>query len=122
MNWQAYPNFSKSEFDCKETGENNMRPEFLDKLQALRTVYGKPITISSGFRSAKHSIEARKSRPGYHSKGLACDIACSSDEAFKIVQLAYKHDFKGIGVSQNSKGARFVHLDSRDSIPVLYSY
>lgn len=33
--WSKYPNFKQSEFDCKETGENDMQPEFMDKLQAL---------------------------------------------------------------------------------------
>lgn len=26
MDWSKYPNFSKSEFDCRDTGENAMQP------------------------------------------------------------------------------------------------
>jgi len=121
-NWTQYANFEKHEFDCKHTGNNRMQPEFLKKLQALRTEYGRPMRVTSGYRDPEHPIESRKSEPGQHSKGVACDIACWSDEAFKIVDLAFKHGFTGIGISQNSRGARFVHLDIRDSVPVIYSY
>lgn len=62
MDWSKYPNFSKREFDCKETGENRMTVEFMDKLQELRTRYGKPMRITSGYRSPQHSIEAAKAQ------------------------------------------------------------
>ena len=122
LNWDAYPNFSKAEFDCKETGDNAMQPHFLERLQALRTEYGKPMRITSGYRSPKHSIEVRKVKPGYHAKGIACDVGCHSDDAFDIVKLALKHGFTGIGVSQNKRGARFIHLDLRTETPIIFSY
>lgn len=122
IEWTKYPNFGKREFDCSQTGRNEMKPEFLDKLQALRTEYGKPMRITSGYRHPSHAIEAAKENPGTHSAGIACDVACWSDDAYEIVRLAIKHGFTGIGISQNSRGARFVHLDMRDSVPVIYSY
>jgi hypothetical protein len=39
MNWNDYPNFSKEEFDCKHSGKNEMKPDFMDMLQDLRTKY-----------------------------------------------------------------------------------
>ena len=60
MNWSDYPNFSKREFDCKETGLNDMQPEFMRKLQELRDLYGKPMKITSGYRSKFHSAEVKK--------------------------------------------------------------
>src|SRR5690625_5940358 len=60
INWGDYDHFSKSEFDCRETGENAMRPAFVDKLQALRYEYGRPMIITSGYRSPRHSIESAK--------------------------------------------------------------
>jgi zinc D-Ala-D-Ala carboxypeptidase len=50
MNWDLYKNFSKSEFDCKHTGKNEMRPEFMQVLQEIRIAYNKPMVISSGYR------------------------------------------------------------------------
>lgn len=111
MNWNDYPNFRKEEFDCQQTGENAMRPEFMNKLQLLRTKYGKPMKVTSGYRSPKHSIEKAKATPGTHAQGIACDIGCTGPEAFEIVRLALELGFTGIGISQKSTGARFVHLD-----------
>ena len=111
MDWSKYPNFSKSEFDCKETGENRMNAEFMDKLQALRIRYGKPMIITSGYRSPRHSIEAKKQQPGTHAQGIACDVAVHGADAYELIELAMNLGFTGIGVSQKSGGPRFVHLD-----------
>ena len=107
MNWSDYPNFAKSEFDCKHTGLNEMKPEFMAKLQALRAEYGKPMTITSGHRHPTHPIEARKGRSdGEHTRGMCCDIACSTGvDRYDIVKLAIKYGFHRIGIAKN-----FVHL------------
>lgn len=122
INWNDYKNFTKKEFDCKETGENEMKKEFMDKLQELRNKFGKSIIISSGFRSVKHSIEAKKLQGGYHTKGLACDISCGSLNAYHIVKIALEVGFTGIGVNQKGNG-RFIHLDLRPKKEsLIYSY
>lgn len=126
MNWDKYPNFKKEEFDCKHTGKNFMQPDFMDALQALRTEYGRPMRVTSGYRDITHPAEAGKSRPGQHNKGLAVDIACDANGAYEIMALAVKHGFTGIGVSQKAGIPRFLHLDRRvlgpGEKPVLYSY
>lgn len=119
--WSLYPNFSKVEFDCQETGENEMKAEFLEKLQALRFRYNKPMRITSGYRSPSHSIERKKAAQGTHAKGIACDIACNGSEAYEIARLAFLLGFNGIGVSQKVNGARFVHLDI-DERKSMWSY
>ena len=124
MNWNDYPNFSKAEFDCKHTGRNEMKPEFLEKLQELRNMYGRPIIISSGYRDPTHPIEARKASPGTHSLGLACDIRCDGKSAYYILKYAFALEFTGIGVKQHGTG-RFIHLDIAAhpfARPNLWSY
>ena len=111
INWNDYPNFSKAEFDCKHTGNNEMKPEFMALLQKLRTEYGKSMTITSGYRDPTHPIEARKAKPGTHASGLAADIGCDGRGAYELVLLAFKLGFTGIGVSQRTGVGRFVHLD-----------
>lgn len=106
MNWNDYPNFEAREFNCKHTGHNRMDANFMARLQALRTEYGKPMVVTSGYRDPSHPVEAKKRKPGTHAKGRAVDIACYGAEAFKLVQLAQKHGFAGIGVARN-----FIHLD-----------
>jgi hypothetical protein len=83
--------FSVDEFDCQETGENEMQESFLLKLDHLREACGFPFTITSGYRSPEHSIERSKANgPGMHSSGLACDIAVSGgNERYLIQKHAY---------------------------------
>ena len=126
VDWGLYPNFSKREFDCKETGENHMQASFMERLQRLRTAYGKPMRITSGYRSPKHSVEAKKVRPGAHASGHACDVAVRGSDALHLIRLALELGFTGIGVQQ--KGAsRFIHLDDHPDTahvprPALWSY
>lgn len=104
--WDEYPNFTKAEFDCKHTGENSMQHEFMSVLQAIRTEYGKPMKITSGFRSRRHPIEARKSKLGEHPRGLCCDVACTnSSDRFELVRLALKYGITRIGFHP-----RFLHF------------
>lgn len=125
INWNDYPNFSKSEFDCKETGNNEMRKRFVDVLQAIRTEYGKPMTISSGYRDPSHSVERNKTNPGAHTYGCAADIAVSGGDAQRLMYLAYKHGIRRVGVSQKGSG-RFLHFDMAEQhgfpSPALWSY
>jgi zinc D-Ala-D-Ala carboxypeptidase len=112
MDWSKYPNFSEREFKCKYTGACKMDEDFMDKLQALRTEYGRPLTITSGYRHPTgHPVERRKGRPGAHSMGMAADIACSGHDAHEILYLAMRLGFTGIGVSQKGD-SRFLHLDT----------
>jgi uncharacterized protein YcbK (DUF882 family) len=122
LEWSKYPNFSAEEFDCSHSGLNLMQPDFMEALQRIRTAYGKPMIITSGYRDVTHPVEAKKELPGWHYAGLAADVACTASEAHEIVRLAMLHGFRGIGVSQRADRARFVHLDMRPGTPVLYGY
>ena len=126
MNWKDYPNFSPDEFRCRHTGLLEMDPGFMDRLQALRTEFGRPMLISSGYRNPSHPIEAGKVEPGAHSTGQACDVAVLGRDALDLVALAIKHGFTGIGVNQKGHG-RFIHLDdlehtARRPRPWIWSY
>lgn len=110
--------FKVSDFDCQETGENEMNKEFLLKLDALREACGFPFIITSGYRSPKHSIEARKATPGTHAQGIAADVMVTNGaQRYLIQQKAYELGFSGIGIDKN-----FVHVDIRETTPVSWSY
>lgn len=112
FDWDRWPNFTQSEMACKHTGKDGMRPETMDRLQAVRIAYGKPMPVTSGYRDATHPIEARKAAPGAHASGQAVDIAVGpGQDVYELVQLAMAHGFRGIGISQRGGQARFVHLD-----------
>lgn len=110
LNWASYPNFTPDEFRCTHTGQLSMSAHFMERLQALRTEYGKPMIVSSGYRHATHPIEAGKDEPGPHNTGRACDVAVMGGEALELTALAVKHGFTGVGVNQKG-GGRFLHLD-----------
>lgn len=110
MDWSKYPNFTEDEFRCRETGECDMKPEYMDRIQALRTKLGFALYVNSGYRSRRHSAERDKSTIGPHVQGLAADFRCDGPTAYKIMKAAFELGFTGIGVSQKGS-ARFVHLD-----------
>lgn len=111
-----WPNFTFNEIACKETGECSINEDTMDLLQLLRSEYGRSLIISSGFRSPRHSTEAKKKdlegnpRPGSHAIGRAIDIAIRGEDAYMVLSLATNLGFTGIGVSQKAH-KRFLHLD-----------
>ena len=110
-----YKYFDISEFRCRETGENEIKEEFIYMLDELRERCSFSFVITSGYRSETHSIEIRKAQPGTHTKGIAADIAVANGEQrMKIVKEALDMGFGGIGVAKS-----FVHVDIRTSTPVM---
>jgi len=95
-----------------------MNPEFLLLLDELRDLSNFPFVITSGYRDPLHPEEARKTSPGTHSKGIACDIRVNNGaEKYIIVQNAMKLKFTGIGIAKT-----FIHVDVRDTTPVIWTY
>ena len=87
-------------------------------LDDLRHKCGFPFVVTSGFRSKDHSIEKTKKVGGRHTRGDAADIQVTNGlQRMAIVSKALEHGFKGIGVAKS-----FVHLDTRDSEPVMWTY
>jgi len=116
MDWNTSTYFSQYEFKCSHTGKCDMNSEFINKLNDLRLAFGKPMTITSGFRDATHPIEAKKKTPGAHTTGCAADIAVSREDAFDLLSLALTKGFTGIGIQQKGSG-RFIHLDTLENSP-----
>lgn len=103
--WSPYPNFTKKEFDCTFTGMNDMQPQFMEKLQALRTKMGIGFTVTSGYRAPTHPIEAKKPKPGEHTQGLCADVYVAMERRLDLVVEAYKLGFTRVGVANG-----FIHL------------
>jgi uncharacterized protein YcbK (DUF882 family) len=110
--------FNIDEFNCQETGENNISEEFVARLDELREACGFSFTVTSGYRSPEHSIEKRKAKAGTHAQGIAADIKVSGGAQRRIiVEEALKLGFNGIGVAKT-----FVHVDIRETTPVIWCY
>lgn len=125
--WAKLPNFSEHEFLCKcGCGRADMDPEFMDKLQAIRTAVGQPMKVNSGFRCPDYNAKVSSTgTAGPHTTGCAADISASGPLALKIVHLALMVGMTGIGVAQKGDHAkRFIHLDDSNihRRPWIWSY
>ena len=115
--------FYREEFACQYTGENEIKDEFIERLDELREACGFPFVITSGYRSPSHPIEAKKKIAGQHSKGNAADIRVTDGiQRFKLVEQAIALGFTGVGVASS-----FIHVDTRDLHddglgPVMWTY
>ena len=115
---ESSPHFSREEFACSFTNNCAMDLEMVEKLEVLREEFGQPMRLSSAYRDPKlHPRERLKSNgPGYHGKGMAVDVLIYGADAIRLLKLAIKHGFNGIGINQkNDFSQRFIHLDIRDT-------
>ena len=114
--------FTPAEFQCTHTGHTDMNDQFLDKLDQLREACGFPFTITSGYRDPSHPVEMAKPKArrgkGTHCLGIAADIAVSGGtQRYDIINQALRLGFNGIGVAKS-----FIHVDTRSTQPVIWSY
>lgn len=111
-------NFSKEELSCKCCGVYGMKPIFVNKLQELRDMYGRPMILTSAYRCPKHNREVRGEKNSLHLQGLAVDVhVVDPMERYELIGCAYHLGFTGIGID-----SAFIHLDYRTAIPVTWVY
>lgn len=119
--WSQFKFFTEKEMSCKQTGECEMDSDFMIRLEAVREEFGKPMRITSAYRSVLHSEERNKAKPGTHAHGIAVDVALMGADAYELVAIALRHGFTGIGVSQREGKGRYIHLDT-GSRKAIWSY
>ena len=108
--------FTEQELADTRTGECRMDEAFMVKLVKLRELYGKPMRITSGYRSKETNSAVGGAENSPHMHGKAVDVYVSGAAALNLIRLALEVGFTGIGVSQ--KGAsRFIHIDTMDNSP-----
>jgi len=113
-----WKNFSPYELRQRQDGNVTVYVPFLHKLSNLRKVYGKPMFITSYYRSPAYNaqISATKSLIGPHTTGRAVDIRVGRKNAYELTKLAMNQGFTGIGWDQKG-GGRYVHLDDLSNGP-----
>jgi zinc D-Ala-D-Ala carboxypeptidase len=128
-NW---PNFTPEEMAShKGKGPLVIETEFMDRLQKLRLMYGRPMIINSAYRTPEYNDQVSGSgRTGAHTE-RAVDVRVYGTHAFELVAIAIGLGFTGIGFSQAPKtphAQRFVHLDDipakhpHNPRPMIWSY
>lgn len=81
-------------------------------LEPLREALGRPIRITSGYRSPLHNKRIGGHPGSLHKTGLACDFAVKSDdEMVKVAAVASR--IKAVGAIGLYPGQGFVHVDIR---------
>lgn len=85
--------FKDSEFTCKCGCGLNLQKNGIKRIaDEIREHYGRPVTITSGTRCAKHNKAVGGVANSYHTKGNAMDIVVSgvsSNEVYNYVRSAF---------------------------------
>ena len=110
-------NFTSLEFDCHGNGccsETIINPKLVEYVQKIRDHFGKPITVTSGYRCLVHNRSVGGATGSRHSKGDAADIVVQGVAPREVAQYAETIGIKGIGLYETSADGHFTHIDTRD--------
>lgn len=111
------PHFRREELVCSCGCGMLPDAEFMKKIEGLRVAYGKPLTVTSAARCPEYNAKVSATGPtGPHTTGHAIDFAVSYADAHKLLSIALKLGFSGIGVQQKGEG-RFLHVDDLPNAP-----
>ena len=117
-------NFSVDEFrcglgsPCSSCSTTLIDEKLVEYLQKIRDHFGKPITITSGYRCPTYNArpEVGGASGSRHTKGQACDFCIHGVAPLEIAQYAESIGIKGIGLYDT-----FVHIDTRAYKSFWYS-
>lgn len=105
-------NFKVREFACSDGSD----PIFIDTdlvnvLQKIRTHFGKPVTITSAYRTPAHNKTVGGTTYSQHLYGRAADIKISGVTPKQVAEYAETllKNYGGIGIYNT-----FTHIDVRD--------
>lgn len=103
-------NFRVHEFACKDGSDKILIcPITVTALQAVRDFFGKPITITSGYRTPSHNKKVGGASASQHVVGTAVDFKVEGISPKIVVGfLEANYPTHGIGLYSS-----WVHLDSR---------
>ena len=117
MDKRLTKNFLYSEFTCKcGCGFNVIQLEFVRRLQMIRTLIRRPLTVVSGCRCIRHNRRVGGAKKSRHLRGIAVDVRAIGLTPKQIARIARSLGFGGIWI-----GKTFVHLDFR-STPCEWNY
>lgn len=101
------PHFKDTEFACKDgSGVVMIHPDLPPMLEKLRSKIGKPIYITSGYRTPTYNAKVGGAKDSYHLRGMAVDIRVPGRTPQQVADAARKLGFGGIGVYST-----FTHVD-----------
>jgi zinc D-Ala-D-Ala carboxypeptidase len=105
----VFAHFTKEEVTCKCGCGMLPTANFMKKLERLRDVYGKPMTVTSAARCVAHNAKVGGAPSSKHVEGIAIDVSVSNQDKWDLAYLAMQYGFS-VGVAKT-----FLHLDTRKS-------
>lgn len=114
-------NFTVAEFACKDGSD----PVFVDSslaalLQKIRDHFGRPVVITSGYRTAAHNAAVGGSKSSQHLLGRAADFYVEGVDVATVAAYAEKLLPGRGGIGRYPKDAKhptrktgWVHIDTR---------
>lgn len=113
---QLTEHFKIREFACKDGSDKILHdPRLSELLEKIRKHIGKPITITSAYRTVTYNKKEGGTSGSQHTKGTAADIVVKGIDPLEIAKIAeyYMGPTGGIGYYPFS---RFVHVDVRKNM------
>ena len=110
MNWKDIKFFSPQEFYCHcGCKPIEMDYKLISGLDWLRSVFGVPFTVTSGYRCPAHNKAVDGAKNSFHMSGKAADITVKRKELLPLIYRVaiVSGKFQGIGIKENS----FIHFD-----------
>ena len=112
------PNFTVYEFRCRDGSDTIMIDESLVVvLQCIREHFKKPVTITSGYRTAEHNAAVGGAKSSQHLLGRAADIQVADTpvEAVAAYAESLMPGWGGVGRDPVKAGRAkgWVHVDTR---------
>lgn len=109
--------FFEDEFYSPDTKTASMNPEFMIKLQRLRTTVGVPFRIGSGWRTREYNAIVKGGEDSEHMEGNAADIdhsAWNGHTRRKFLMAALALGFS-VGIYRSH-----FHVDNRTGLKVVW--
>ena len=110
---QLSAHFRVREFACRDGSDAVLvAPRLVMVLESIRTHFGVPVTVSSGYRTPQYNAKVDGAAHSQHCYGMAADIVVKGQTPETVAAYARQlmPDWGGVGVYKS-----FTHVDVREA-------